>query len=133
MVLVGPQDSCPCGVGRSYSNHCGRLHDIGYAGLETTAEDTMRSRYSAYVVENEPFLLATWHESTRPAAIAFSGVQWHGLSVRESTAGTGLANTGTVEFTARFRRDDAHLELHEVSSFVRDGGRWYYLDGSDPD
>ena len=92
----------------------------------------MRSRYSAYVLENEAYLLATWHHSRRPSSINFEGVDWHGLTVIESTGGTGLTNRGTVEFTARFRRDDAYLELHERSTFVRESGRWFYVDGVDP-
>jgi len=94
----------------------------------------MRARYSAYVVGNTEFLLATWHDSTRPEKIDFSeSIQWHGLTVEEIENGTGLATTGTVEFRAKFQRGDAHLELHERSSFLRDGGRWYFVEGFDPD
>jgi len=93
----------------------------------------MRSRYSAYVAEDEPYLLATWHPTTRPTTIDFSDdIEWHGLTVDRTVGGTGLDNTGSVEFHARFRRGDAHLELHELSAFVREGGRWFYVDGVDP-
>lgn len=94
----------------------------------------MRARYCAYVTNDEDFLLATWHPSTRPSSIDFSqAVEWHGLTVESTTGGQGLESTGTVEFRARFRRDDAHLELHELSRFSRESGRWYYVDGIDPD
>lgn len=132
MASFPSAESCPCGVSLSYANHCQKHHDIGYAGLAATAEETMRSRYSAYVVEGEAYLLATWHKSTRPVAVNFEGVEWHGLTVIETSGGAGLNNEGTVEFTARFRRGDALLELHERSSFVREAGRWFYVDGDDP-
>ncbi len=93
----------------------------------------MRARYTAYAIGDEAFLLATWHPSTRPESIDMStGVEWHGLTVLNTT-GTGLDREGSVEFKARFRRNDAHLELHELSAFVQDGGRWFYVDGVDPD
>jgi len=127
-------DTCPCGVGSAYANHCKALHVAGFAGLSATAVDTMRSRYSAYVLKNASYLLATWHESTRPKTIDFSeSIEWHGLTIEDTVDGAGLSSTGVVQFRARFRRDEAHLELHERSSFVRDGGRWFYVEGSDPD
>lgn len=94
----------------------------------------MRSRYTAYVLHDADYLLATWHASTRPASLDFTDpVEWHGLTIESTDQGTGLAVAGTVEFRARFRRGDAHLELHELSSFVRESGRWYYVDGIAPD
>ncbi len=94
----------------------------------------MRSRYTAYVTRNVEYLLATWHESTRPASVDFTDpVEWHGLTIEDTVGGTGLSTDGVVEFRARFRRGDAHLELHERSTFVREGGRWFYIDGADPD
>jgi hypothetical protein len=58
--------ACPCGSGRPYAACCGRLHGGEPAA---TAEELMRSRYSAYVLGLEAYLLATWHASTRPAAL----------------------------------------------------------------
>lgn len=93
----------------------------------------MRSRYSAYVLANETFLLATWHPNTRPESVAFpDDVTWEGLQVIEATGG-GLDARGTVEFKARFRRNDAPLELHELSTFERVDGKWVYIEGLDPD
>lgn len=94
----------------------------------------MRARYCAYVRHDAEFLLATWHPTTRPVSVDFSqNVEWHGLTVEATTAGGALDSSGTVEFRARFRRDDAHLELHELSRFSRQSGRWFYIDGIDPD
>ncbi len=134
MALPADHETCPCGDGKAFARCCKPLHDSGSAGLGTTAEATMRSRYVAYVTRNAPFLLSTWHPSTRPARLDFSDeVEWHGLTVVATTGGGGLDSSGSVEFRARFRRGDAHLELHELSQFVRESGRWFYVDGVDPD
>ena len=90
----------------------------------------MRSRYSAYVLQQSDYLQATWHVSTRPAeAVVFEpGLRWLGLDVRRHEV---LADDrAVVEFVARSRLGGrAHL-LHETSRFVREGGRWYYVDGT---
>jgi SEC-C motif domain protein len=89
----------------------------------------MRSRYAAFVLCNEDYLLATWHPSTRPEAIPFEPQQrWLGLSIVASQA-TG-ADTAEVEFVARSKAPHASaVRLHERSRFVREGGRWFYVDG----
>ena len=93
----------------------------------------MRSRYSAYVAHDEDYLLATWHRSTRPARVELSpAVQWHGLRIIE-TVGSAFDSSGEVTFSARFQRDDAYLDLREMSSFVQESGRWFYVEGSSPD
>ena len=90
----------------------------------------MRSRYSAYVLALEPYLLATWHASTRPPALNLAdeaGTKWLGLEVRrhqQPDDGQAL-----VEFVARYRVAGRGHRLHEVSRFVREDGRWYYVDG----
>ena len=89
----------------------------------------MRSRYSAYVLCNEQYLLATWHPDTRPGSIPFSKNQkWLGLNVIDAS-NTGAASA-EVEFIARSRVSNAAaLRHHERSRFVREGGRWFYVDG----
>jgi SEC-C motif-containing protein len=89
----------------------------------------MRSRYSAYVLGLADYLLATWHASTRPAALAplDPSLKWLGLDIR-SCAQTG-ADRGVVEFVARSKRGGRAHRLHETSRFVREGGRWLYVDG----
>jgi SEC-C motif-containing protein len=89
----------------------------------------MRSRYSAYVLCNEQYLLATWHPSTRPDSIPFSENQkWLGLNVIEASI-TGVASA-EVEFIARSRVSNAAaVRQHERSRFVLEGGRWFYVDG----
>lgn len=90
----------------------------------------MRSRYSAFVLQRRDYLLATWHPTLRPVTLAFEpGVKWLGLQVR--VVRVLDPNHAQVEFVARQR--DAHGRAHrlqECSRFVRDGGRWHYLDGT---
>ena len=93
----------------------------------------MRSRYSAYVLGLEDYLLATWHESTRPASLGLAMQSpkptWLGLSVKRHE--TPTPDTAIVEFVARLRMGGGSAErMHETSRFVRDGGRWFYVDGT---
>jgi SEC-C motif-containing protein len=90
----------------------------------------MRSRYSAFVVGYAAYLLATWHPDTRPAALDLDGdVRWTGLDVLTTSGGSLLAAEGTVEFRAHYVRGRAAGAQHENSRFLREGGRWRYLDG----
>lgn len=89
----------------------------------------MRSRYSAYVRGLEDYLLATWHASTRPAALNLANTpqpKWLGLEVK-----THLENgdSATVEFIARSKVGGRAQRMHEISRFRREAGCWYYLDG----
>lgn len=90
----------------------------------------MRSRYTAFVLADETHLLRSWHSSTRPAGVEFEPRQhWLGLSVKTTEAGGPDDTEGRVAFVARFRIDGRAQRLHEVSRFVREAGRWVYLDG----
>ena len=88
----------------------------------------MRSRYSAFVLLQADYLRATWHVSTRPDTLDFeSGARWLGLEVRRHQF-TGL-DSAEVEFVARYRLGGKATRLHEKSRFVREDGRWLYVDG----
>ncbi|MEU6151674.1 YchJ family metal-binding protein [Actinosynnema sp. NPDC047251] len=119
--------TCPCGLGEPYETCCGALH----SGLKTapTAEALMRSRYAAFAVADEPYLLSTWHPTTRPGELDLDPDQkWLRLEVLARTGGGLLHTTGTVEFRAIYRWQGRREELHENSRFVRDDGRWLYLE-----
>lgn len=93
----------------------------------------MRSRYSAYVLGLEPYLLATWHAGTRPTALDLdkeTSPRWLGLDIKRHQA-TG-PDSAVVEFVARYKTGGRAHRLHEVSRFVREDGRWYYVDGEFP-
>ncbi len=90
----------------------------------------MRSRYSAYVLGLESWLLATWHVSTRPAVLHLgdeAGVKWLGLEVKSHQVHD--ASHASVEFVARSRLAGRGRRLHEISRFVQEDGRWFYVDG----
>ena len=126
-----PQPSCPCGLSRPYEACCGALH-AGAAAAD--AESLMRSRYAAYVLGCEDYLLATWTPATRPERLdldAEPAAKWLGLEVRRHES-TG-ADTAIVEFVARYKIGGRACRLRETSRFVRENGRWYYVDGDTGD
>ncbi|MES2101582.1 MAG: YchJ family metal-binding protein [Pseudomonadota bacterium] len=112
-----------------YAACCGRHHAGSLHLRAPTAEALMRSRYSAFVRDELDYLLATWHASTRPASLTPNppGLKWLGLEVRRHTVID--ADHATVEFVARHKLGGRAERLHEVSRFVREEGRWFYVDG----
>ena len=126
---------CPCarisanGKALLFDACCGHYLE-GEAPTPTPdAASLMRSRYSAFVLQRESYLLATWHASTRPAQLGFDTTgRWLGLEVRKAMVTS--ATEAEVEFIARFKPQGASAwRLHERSRFVLQDGRWYYLDG----
>ena len=100
--------------------------------MATSAEQLMRSRYSAYVLKREDYLLASWHPDTRPATLRLAAQQpaptWLGLEVRRQQRID--EEHALVEFVARYRLGGGRAQRqHETSRFVCQDGRWYYLDG----
>ena len=87
----------------------------------------MRSRYSAYVLGLQDYLLDTWHPSTRPAGLEEPppGLRWLGLDVRGCTQDG--ADRATVEFIARSKLGGRAHRLHETSRFERVDNRWLYV------
>ncbi|MCX4975812.1 MULTISPECIES: YchJ family protein [unclassified Streptomyces] len=116
--------SCPCGLPRAYEECCGRYHSG--AAAAPTAEALMRSRYAAFVRQDEKYLLRTWHPRTRPASVDFDpGMRWTGLEILETGDGSAFHSAGTVTFRASYRGGS----LHERSRFERVDGAWVYVDG----
>ena len=133
-MTVPASAACPCGrthaKGKAwtYAECCARFVEHFDTTPAPDAEHLMRSRYSAFVVENTPYLLATWHASQRPAQLDFEpGAKWLGLQVKDFQ--TTSDTTAEVEFVARFRVAGRAVRLHERSRFVREDGRWFYVDG----
>lgn len=86
----------------------------------------MRSRYSAYVLGLIDYLLATWHPSTAPGELELPPVKWLGLEVRHAEM---AGDAGVVEFVARCKANGRAERMIETSRFVRQDGRWLYIDG----
>jgi SEC-C motif-containing protein len=136
--------ACPCG-GASFVTCCGPY--LAGDAIPPTAEQLMRSRYTAYTRGDEAYLRATWHPSTLPAGPIVdpdAKCQWLGLEVKSAlrlrqrkASLSETPDSDTVEFVARYKIAGRAHRLHEVSCFVREhsagAARWFYLDGSFPD
>lgn len=121
---------CPCGTGRRYADCCGPLH--AQQAQAQTAEELMRSRYSAYARGDSDHVFRTWHPRTRPGDVStHDDLRWEGLEVLDTHAGGPTDDEGTVEFRATYRVGTQRAVLHERSTFTRRGGRWVYLDGAE--
>lgn len=121
-------DPCLCGSGKSAESCCRPCHE-GKAPA-ATAEALMRSRYVAYALGLEPYLLTTWHATTRPTSLALDkepNLRWLGLGIKRHELNG--ENRAIVEFIARYKIDGRAYRLHENSRFVREDGCWFYVDG----
>ena len=134
MSVVAPHVSsaaCPCGSGAQLAACCGRYLDHWDSQPAPDAERLMRSRYSAFVLQRSDYLLATWHPDFRPAGLTLDEgppTKWLGLQVRAHLPLD--ATHAEVEFVARQRDATGRAHrLHERSRFLREQGRWYYVDG----
>jgi SEC-C motif-containing protein len=125
MAAKPDTSKCPCGSGKAFAQCCEPF--LRDNAVPPTAEALMRSRYTAYVLADGPYLLATWHPSTRPAKLNLDGgeqPQWIGLSVKRHEVKD--ENHARVEFVARYRVNGKAHKLLEVSEFASQGGRWFY-------
>ncbi|QNI09697.1 zinc chelation protein SecC [Mycobacterium kubicae] len=118
-----PATDCPCGSGTDYLACCEPLHHGERQAA--SAEELMRSRYSAYARGDADYLFRTWHPRTRPSDVTVDpGITWTGLRVIDTVAGGADDDRGEVEFTASFEFDGRAEVLHERSrsSGARAGG-----------
>jgi SEC-C motif domain protein len=118
---------CPCGGGRAFDGCCGPV----LAGEPApTAEALMRSRYTAFARGDAAHVRDTWHPGTRPDDVDLDdGTRWMRLEVLGTDRGGEGDTRGWVEFRAHWRAGGRAGVLHERSRFVRQSGRWWYLDG----
>ncbi|WP_285241961.1 YchJ family protein [Pseudarthrobacter sp. MEB009] len=120
--------NCRCLSGEQYGHCCGRFHSG--ASVAATVEQLMRSRYTAFALLDSEYLRRTWHPRTAPADLELDpDLQWRRLDIVSTARGGPLDTEGTVEFKAYFRQDGERGILHETSRFVREDGRWLYVDG----
>lgn len=124
---------CPCGSNKTYNDCCKALHQ----GLReaSTAEELMRSRYTAYVKKLKDYLVGTWHSSQQAGieSLSFdSNLRWLGLQVTATKAGLENDSEGEVEFIASYRYHNQSAELKEHSRFIKEDGRWYYAGSINP-
>src|SRR3990167_5308132 len=136
--IINPNDVenkqlCPCGTGKGYLDCCGIF--ISNQKIPSTPEELMRSRYTAYNQVNVDYIVQTMRS---PAADNFDAedarewankVSWTGLEVIKTIHDF---NKGIVEFRAHYYIDGKKNVLHEISEFNFEKGRWYYVNGTQP-
>lgn len=121
-----PVPPCPCGLPAAYTECCGRFHSG--ARQAPTAEQLMRSRFSAFAVGDTAYLMRSWHSSTRPAHLDLDPEQrWERLEVLATERGGMFETEGSVEFRAHYREGRRTGSLHERSAFSREDGAWVYV------
>ncbi len=126
-AVVASIRPCPCGSGKRYLECC-ELYISGKRHAPT-AEALMRSRYTAYTLLDQAYLLKTWHPRSRMPILDLKDqalCKWLGLEVRAYHRQDSRA---TVEFVARYKINGRAMQLHEVSKFEFEGGQWFYVDG----
>ena len=122
-------NECPCGSAQPLEACCGPYIDGAPA---PTAEATMRSRYSAHVLGNAEYLVATLSSDQRAgydreeAEQSFADTKWLGLEIRKTDKGGDDDETGEVEFVARYRSGKQQVAHHELSFFTREDGCWVF-------
>ena len=118
---------CACGSAQSFDACCGQwLDGLAMGRHASSPEILMRSRYSAYVLGDIAYLMATWHPSTAPGELELPPTQW--VSLRILHVEQSL-EAGVVEFLAIYKVNGKAAKMHEVSRFSFENGRWLYIDG----
>ncbi|MBQ0724564.1 MAG: SEC-C domain-containing protein [Cycloclasticus sp.] len=124
---------CRCGSNIAFSTCCEPF--LTRKVLPNTAEQLMRSRFTAFCLNQATYLYETHHPSKResnagkPLQNPASPSTWISLQIITTDAGHADQKLGKVEFIACFEEQNKHYQLHEKSSFVKEQGRWFYLDG----
>ena len=127
---------CPCNPEVSRADCCGPY--LEGAATAPTAEALMRSRYSAFVEGAVDFIHDSLHERSRAdhdkqATKSWAErSEWKGLEIVETSGGGENEGRGEVEFIARFRAKGELVEHHEIATFVKENGRWWFLEGRTP-
>lgn len=123
--------NCPCGTHKPYSECCEMAHNN--LSKVSTAEQLMRSRYTAFVMGKGDYLMESHHKSSRPLKEKSSittwakSVSWIGLEILETKKGKENDTKGTVTFNAFFYENGRVEVIHEKSNFIKENGVWQYL------
>lgn len=126
-------DNCPCGNLKPYSECC-QLFIDGKMKAET-AEQLMRSRYTAHTKGKIDYILKTHEAGSRPSKGRnkmlkwMNAVEWMGLVILKTENGEKDDSLGKVEFRALYKENDAMQVIHEKSIFAKHKGNWFYLSG----
>jgi len=128
------EEYCPCGNNKTYQECCGPI--INRTKQVETAEELMRSRYTAYTEANINHIMRSHHSKTRPFKERnkmvkwMNKIEWLGLVISKTEAGQADDEKGIVEFRAVFIEDGQTDVIHEKSFFEREKGLWVYVSGT---
>ncbi len=123
-------NNCPCGRLKSYAECCGLVHQ--HISNAETAEDLMRSRYTAFTMGLGDFLIESCHSETRRPETKdqllewAEGLEWLGLDVVRRKKGQAEDDEGMVEFKAHYKENRKIRVLHQRAKFLREYGHWTY-------
>ena len=122
-------EQCPCCSKKNYAECCGPL--LHGKTRAKTAEQLMRSRYTAFSKKDNDYLLASWATTTRPQELDTddTSIRWIGLEILETEKGGEQDDSGTVQFAARFIVSSRLCCLREKSRFIKEDDNWFYVDG----
>ncbi len=127
-------ENCYCGSAKSYSDCCGPFLD-GFS-LPKTAEQLMRSRYTAFILKHTNYIKNTM---VSPALDFFdekfilnSPIIWKKLEVLDKQQGESTDEEGIVLFKAYYKENQEDMAvsfLEERSIFKKIAGKWFYVTG----
>ena len=131
MTKPADKPECPCQSGLLFQHCCQPFLQSTPAQLPETAEQLMRSRYTAYSLKNTDYLLKTWHPETRPQSLRLEqdNNHWIGLKIKSTHLGGKNDAQGSVHFIARYKINGKAYKLEENSQFEKLNGQWFYLHG----
>lgn len=126
--------NCYCSSGKDFAECCQPF--LEETAKPQTAEELMRSRFSAYATSQIEYLLRSTHPSTRKFHNAddienwAKSNAWEKLEIISKSAGEANDKSGTVEFKAYFTDADGKPQIHhEHSNFRKELGKWFFVDG----
>jgi len=124
---------CPCGSEQPYEFCCGAI--IAGNKPASTAEELMRSRYTAYSLTNIDYIISSMRENAAKYFDPISAkkwaqsVKWVDLKILKTKQGQSDDNIGWVEFKARYKENGKMQLIQELSEFRKIDSKWYYMDG----
>jgi len=121
---------CPCNPENEFAQCCGPY--LAGEKLPPTAEILMRSRYTAYTLDDYGYVIRTSHPDNRPSEKDFADevkIDWLGLDILDTALGGEDDREGEVEFVARYQVKGQKMQQHERSQFIKEEGQWFYQDG----
>lgn len=134
-MKISPNTQCPCGSLKKYKKCCKPFHDGSNA---KTAEQLMRSRFTAYSINNAEYIINTTHsdnqdytlntQSWKKDIMNFSDyTDFIKLDIFECIEGE---EESFVNFRATLKQDNLDASFNENSRFLKVGKKWLYVDGT---